>query len=93
MVFFNGSADYHLLEEILRHSESARRFRTPFNAKKLELNNGSLTLKKQAQKRRINLVFLPRGMTKRVENSSWYYQRLVLLILIVVLRERSSSCC
>eukprot|EP00250_Pteridium_aquilinum_P018153 c23969_g6_i1 orf=117-1037(+) len=68
-------SDYNLLEEVLMHSESARRFRAPFNTWQRAPNDRLMFLKRQAKGRRINLVYLPRGMTKRIENSSWYCRR------------------
>ncbi|KAI5078679.1 hypothetical protein GOP47_0006350 [Adiantum capillus-veneris] len=68
-------SDYQLLEEILRQSESARRFRAPFNTRKLEPYERLSILKREARRRRINLVILPRGMTKRVDNSTRYCKR------------------
>ncbi|MCO5554204.1 hypothetical protein L7F22_007732 [Adiantum nelumboides] len=74
-ICIGAGADYQLLEEALRKSESARRYRAPFNTRKLEPYDRSMILKRQARRRRINLVILPRGMTKRVDNSSWFCRR------------------
>lgn len=68
-------SDFCLLEEALRQSESARRFRAPFNTRKLEPYDHLMVLKRQARRRRINLVILPIGMTKRVDNSTWFCKR------------------
>ncbi|MCO5548269.1 hypothetical protein L7F22_001726 [Adiantum nelumboides] len=68
-------SDYQLLEEVFRQSESARRFRAPFNTRKLEPYDRSMILKREARRRRINLVILPRGMTKRVDSCTWFCRR------------------
>ena len=67
--------DYYLLEEMLTHTDSAKRFRAQFERVKHDLTPRWATLRNQARRRRIDLVYLPEGMTKRIENSSRYCKK------------------
>ncbi|KAK9283019.1 hypothetical protein L1049_011246 [Liquidambar formosana] len=69
-------SDYNLLEEVKRVSESAQRMRVKlcgYSHFKLPFHLQSL--RKAASHRRMKLLFLPQGMSKRAKNQSRYDQR------------------
>lgn len=68
-------SDYNLLEEVLRLSDSAKRFRAPYDQTRKELNGRWASLRNQAKRRKIDLLYLPQGMTRRIENCSRYCKK------------------
>lgn len=69
-------SDYHFLEEALRERDSAKKLRTPLGAPfHYKLPPPMTALRSQAQNRGTTLLYLAKGMTRRLENSSEYHKR------------------
>lgn len=68
-------SDYQFLEEILRQAESAKRCRLPIGCTMPALSARWTVMRNQARKRKITLLYVPQGMTRRIQNTSRYCRR------------------
>ena len=72
MMCFSWFADYNLLEEMLRQTESAKRARASLGAPKNKMHPAMQALQHQAKMRDTTLVYWPHGMSKRKFNSTFF---------------------
>eukprot|EP00798_Chlamydomonas_sp_ICE-L_P006710 gene6710-3380_t len=66
-------SDFHVLEEIKRADDIAKRCRPPFPKARLPVHLDNLV--RQAQQRRVELVLMNPGMSRRLSNSTRYDTR------------------
>eukprot|EP01018_Ginkgo_biloba_P018681 Gb_31758 [translate_table: standard] len=70
-------SDYNLLEETLRIAEAAKRTRDPLGNNRRSLSSNVKALRNQSRNRNTTLLCLPKGMSKKETNRSFYDRRLV----------------
>lgn len=68
-------ADFHLLEDISREADAAKRIREPFGPERYRMTPNMAALMKQAKNRNISLLFLAQGMTRRQANTSYFQKK------------------